>query len=114
MQTHRSGSSGLAAVVASPRVAAAAAAAQARPSRVRARTLVWWHNATTAPLGSVRRSPTNSRSATRRHVDVLPLQNEQFTTKIPVALQSDSPPDLFQQWGGGELADAVRPASSRT
>ena len=29
------------------------------------------------------------------------------TTKIPAALQSDDPPDIFQQWGGGELATQV-------
>ena len=38
----------------------------------------------------------------------MPLQNEQFKTKIPIALQSDSPPDVFQSWGGGGLVDQVK------
>ena len=38
----------------------------------------------------------------------VPLQNEQFTTKIPLALQSNDPPDVFQNWGGGGLVDQVK------
>ena len=37
-----------------------------------------------------------------------PIQNEQFTTKIPLALQSGSPPDIYQQWGGGQEATQVK------
>jgi raffinose/stachyose/melibiose transport system substrate-binding protein len=37
-----------------------------------------------------------------------PIQNEQFTTKIPLALQSTSPPDLYQQWGGGGEATQLK------
>ncbi|WP_245777903.1 extracellular solute-binding protein [Lentzea xinjiangensis] len=39
---------------------------------------------------------------------VEPLQNEQFQTKVPLALQGNTPPDLFQQWGGGALADQMK------
>ena len=40
-------------------------------------------------------------------IKISPLQNEQFKTKIPIALQSNNPPDIFQQWGGGQMADQV-------
>jgi raffinose/stachyose/melibiose transport system substrate-binding protein len=33
-----------------------------------------------------------------------PFQNEQFKTKIPLALKSNNPPDIFQQWGSGQEA----------
>ncbi|HVV19332.1 MAG TPA: extracellular solute-binding protein [Pseudonocardiaceae bacterium] len=39
---------------------------------------------------------------------VNPIQNEQFTTKIPLALQSSSPPDVYQQWGGGQEATQLK------
>ena len=32
-------------------------------------------------------------------IKATPLQNEQFQTKIPIALQSDNAPDVFQQLG---------------
>ena len=39
----------------------------------------------------------------------VPIQNEQLqNVKIPLALQSSSPPDIFQQWGGGALATQVK------
>jgi raffinose/stachyose/melibiose transport system substrate-binding protein len=71
--------------------------------------LTWWHNASTEPgLGFWQGVADEFHKAHPNiTVNVMPLQNEQFTTKIPVALQSSSPPDVFQQWGGGTLADQV-------
>ena len=37
-------------------------------------------------------------------ISVVPIQSDLFTTKMPIALKSDSPPDIFQQWGGGQEA----------
>jgi raffinose/stachyose/melibiose transport system substrate-binding protein len=37
-----------------------------------------------------------------------PIQNEQFTTNVPVALHSSDPPDIYQQWGGGQEATQIR------
>ena len=73
-------------------------------------TLVWWHNAT---QGEGLKLWTSVASEFHKlHPDVtvkaVPVQNEQFTTKIPIALQSDSPPDVFQNWGGGQLVDQVK------
>ena len=32
------------------------------------------------------------------------LENEAFKTKLATAMQSGTPPDLFQSWGGGTMA----------
>src|SRR4051794_26229321 len=65
--------------------------------------ITWWHNATADPGKSFWQTVADEYHAAHPNVtvDVVPIQNEQFTTKIPAALQSDSPPDLYQQWGGG-------------
>ncbi|MFC6023032.1 ABC transporter substrate-binding protein [Plantactinospora solaniradicis] len=72
-------------------------------------TLTWWHNANAEPGLGFWRTVADEYHAKNPHVavDVVPLQNEQFRTRIPVALQSQDPPDVFQSWGGGQLADQV-------
>ena len=71
---------------------------------------MWWHNATQGP--GVKLYKDIAAEFQKQHPDVtikaVPLQNEQFKTKIPIALQSDSPPDVFQSWGGGGLVDQVK------
>ena len=70
-------------------------------------TLVWWHNVTQGP--GVKLYKDIAAEFQKQHpgitIKAVPLQNEQFKTKIPIALQSDSPPDVFQSWGGGGLVD---------
>lgn len=72
-------------------------------------TLTWWHNANTDPGLSFWQTVASNfhKSHPNITVDVVPMQNEQFNTKIPVALQSSNPPDVYQQWGGGQLATQV-------
>jgi len=72
--------------------------------------LTWWHNATTEPLKTVWQQTADAYHKQQPKVSfkINPIQNEQFTTKVPVALQSSSPPDLYQQWGGGQLATQIR------
>lgn len=72
-------------------------------------TITWWHNATADPGKAFWQTVADEYHAAHPKVtiEVVPIQNEQFNTKIPVALQSQDPPDLFQQWGGGQLADQV-------
>ena len=70
-------------------------------------TLVWWHNVTQGPGLKLYKNIASEFQKKYPNVTIkaVPLQNEQFQTKIPIALQSDSPPDVFQSWGGGGLVD---------
>jgi raffinose/stachyose/melibiose transport system substrate-binding protein len=71
--------------------------------------IVWWHNATQDTLKDYFQGAADRY--TQAHPDVTfqiePVQNETIQTKIRVGLQSNDPPDLFQQWGGGDLATQV-------
>lgn len=72
-------------------------------------TLTWWHNRTTEPMKSIWQGIAGDFH--RAHPDVSftiePIQNEQFQTKMPLALQGNTPPDIFQQWGGGALVSQL-------
>jgi raffinose/stachyose/melibiose transport system substrate-binding protein len=70
-------------------------------------TLVWWHNVTQGPGVKLWKDVATEFHKLHPNVTIkaVPLQNEQFKTKIPIALQSNSPPDVFQSWGGGGLVD---------
>ena len=71
---------------------------------------MWWHNVTQGP--GLKLYKDIASEFQKQHpgitIKAVPLQNEQFKTKIPIALQSDSPPDVFQSWGGGGLVDQVK------
>src|SRR5439155_745169 len=62
-------------------------------------TLTWWHNGSSEPLKSLWQQVADDYHAAHPNVTfkIEPIQNEQFQTKVPLALQSDSPPDLYQQ-----------------
>jgi len=91
-------------------VSALVARASASTGRTHAVTITWWHNATAEPGKGFWQKVADDYHAAHPNVtiDVVPTQNEQFPTKIPIALQSDDPPDLFQQWGGGQLNEQVK------
>jgi raffinose/stachyose/melibiose transport system substrate-binding protein len=67
--------------------------------------LTWWHNGTQDPLKSVwdRAAAAYQKAHSGTKINVVPIQNEQFTTKVPLALQSDNPPDIYFNQGGGLL-----------
>ena len=73
-------------------------------------TLVWWNNANQGAGKALWAQVAKEFEASHPGVTIqdVPLQNEQFTTKIPLALQSNDPPDVFQNWGGGGLVDQVK------
>ena len=95
---------GLAAAVA---VAATLASSVGTAAEQQSVTLVWWHNVTQGPGLKLYKNIASEFQKKYPNVTIkaVPLQNEQFQTKIPIALQSDSPPDVFQSWGGGGLVD---------
>ena len=69
-------------------------------------TLTWWNNGNTQPLLGVWQSVAAAFHATHPNVTItdVPIQSDLFTTKMPIALKSNNPPDIFQQWGGGQEA----------
>jgi raffinose/stachyose/melibiose transport system substrate-binding protein len=91
-------------------VASASAVVTSSGSAAEGVTITWWHNADRNPGRDFWAKVAKEYEAKHPGVkiEVLPLQNEQFLTKIPVALQSPDPPDLFQQWGGGQMAEQVK------
>jgi raffinose/stachyose/melibiose transport system substrate-binding protein len=72
-------------------------------------TLTWWHNGNTQPLRGTWQQVANAYHAAHAKVsfNINPIQSNDFATKMPVALKSNNPPDIFQQWGGGNEATQV-------
>jgi raffinose/stachyose/melibiose transport system substrate-binding protein len=91
-------------------VAACGGSSSGPPSSKGPVTLTWWHNGTTNPLLGIWQRAAAGFHAANHNVtlSVSPIQNEQFQTKIPVALQGNNPPDIYQQWGGGGEATQVK------
>jgi raffinose/stachyose/melibiose transport system substrate-binding protein len=69
-------------------------------------TLTFWHNGTTEPIQSIWQDAVDEYEKANPDIkiDVVPIQNEDIDTKIPLALSSDSPPDIYFSRGGGQLA----------
>ena len=73
--------------------------------------LVWWHNANQGPGLALWKDVAKEYHAAHPDVTIKPVafQNEALqNTRIPIALQSNKPPDVFQNWGGGSLVDQVK------
>ena len=73
-------------------------------------TLTWWNNANIQPLLGVFNNVIKGYEAAHPNVTIqnVPMQNEQFKTKVTPALRGSSPPDIFQQWGSGQQATQVQ------
>ncbi len=87
-----------------------AATVKAASSSSKAVTLTWWNNATSGVLLNVFNNAVKAFHAANPDVTIqnVPIQNEVLqNTKIPLALQSNNPPDIFQQWGGGREATEI-------
>ena len=75
-----------------------------RRQEQKAVTLVWWHNANQGAGLALWNQVAKEFHAAHPNVTVkpVPFQNEVLqNTRIPIALQSNNPPDVFQNWGGG-------------
>jgi raffinose/stachyose/melibiose transport system substrate-binding protein len=73
-------------------------------------TLTWWNNATTQPLLGVYQNAIKGFEAQHPNITIknVPIQNELLQdTKIPLALEGNNPPNIYQQWGGGVLGQQV-------
>jgi len=101
-------------VVACAAVLGASSAGLAAPSgekSSKAVTLVWWHNANQGAGKALWDQVAKEFHAAHPDVTVkpVPFQNEVLqNTRIPIALASNKPPDVFQNWGGGSLVDQVK------
>jgi raffinose/stachyose/melibiose transport system substrate-binding protein len=72
-------------------------------------TITWWHNANNDPGLTFWQEVAGEFTAENPHVEIAiePTQNEELREQLPIALNGPEPPDLFQQWGGGEMRDQV-------
>jgi raffinose/stachyose/melibiose transport system substrate-binding protein len=102
----------LAAVIAAATTVLATTAGVAAPKqKTKSVTLVWWHNANQGAGLALWQQVAKEFHAKHPNVTVKPVafQNEVLqNTRIPIALQSNNPPDVFQNWGGGSLVDQVK------
>jgi len=73
-------------------------------------TLSWWNNATSQPLLGVWQSTIAAFQAAHPNVTIqnVPHQNEFFKSNMNIALRSNTPPDIYQQWGGGDEATQLK------
>jgi raffinose/stachyose/melibiose transport system substrate-binding protein len=73
-------------------------------------TLTWWSNANAGPLYSVFQTIMKNYHAAHPNVSFsfVPIQNEDWDTKIQVALQGHKVPDIFFQRGSGYMAAQVK------
>ena len=72
-------------------------------------TIEWWHIQNNDPGLSLWGDIAAEFEAEHPNVsiDITVYENEAFKTAIEPRLQAGEPPDLFQSWGGGELAEQV-------
>ena len=68
-------------------------------------TLTWWHIATTEPVRSLYAGMARDFEAANpgTKIEVVPLENEAFKSKLTTVTQAGDPPDIFHTWGGGVL-----------
>ncbi len=69
-------------------------------------TIEWWHISKDDPGKSLFKGIADAYMAAHPNVtiNITVLENEAFKTKLTTAMQSGTPPDLFQSWGGGTMA----------
>jgi raffinose/stachyose/melibiose transport system substrate-binding protein len=67
--------------------------------------LVWWHISTAEDQRAIWEQMAQEYVAQNPNVsiEITVLENEAFKAKLATAMQSGSPPDIFQSWGGGVL-----------
>ena len=75
-------------------------------------TLNWWHNANQAgPLQTYWQKVANDFHALHPTVTIKISAietNDLQRNRIPAALLSGNPPDIFESWGGGEISEQVQ------
>jgi raffinose/stachyose/melibiose transport system substrate-binding protein len=90
-----------------PSAAASEAPSEAPPSEAAAPvTIEWWHISKDDPGKTLFKGIADAYMAAHPNVtiNITVLENEAFKTKLATQMQSGTPPDLFQSWGGGTMA----------
>ena len=100
---------GLAGVGAGAVLLGACGGEQAPPAANTPQTINWWHIQTGDPLKPVWLDFANQYHAAHTNVTIKPTdyENQAFKDKLTTVTQANDPPDLFQSWGGGVLAQQV-------
>jgi raffinose/stachyose/melibiose transport system substrate-binding protein len=74
-------------------------------------TLTWWHNFNTDGAGKTLWAKIANDFHTLHPtvtINVVPIEtNDLQRNRLPAALLTNSPPDIFQAWGGGEMQEQV-------
>ncbi len=67
--------------------------------------IVWWHISTQEDQRENWQNLANAfvKEHPEVSIEITVLENEAFKAKLATAMQSGSPPDIFQSWGGGVL-----------
>ncbi len=91
---------------AAPSVAASEAPSEAPSQAAAPVTIEWWHISKDDPGKTLFKGIADAYMAAHPNVtiNITVLENEAFKTKLTTQMQSGTPPDLFQSWGGGTMA----------
>ena len=94
-------------VIAAFALSACGPAAPAASTKV---TINWWHISTKDPGLSLWQKFANEYMAAHPNVtiNITVLENEAFKTKLTTVMQSGTPPDIFQSWGGGDMNSQIK------
>jgi raffinose/stachyose/melibiose transport system substrate-binding protein len=70
----------------------------------------WWHITTGEPGKTVFQEMADAymKANPGVQIEITILENDAFKTKLNTVMQSGNPPDLFQSWGGGVMAEYAR------
>jgi raffinose/stachyose/melibiose transport system substrate-binding protein len=70
----------------------------------------WWHITTADEQKAVWQKLADEYMADHPNVkiEITVLENEAFKTKLTTVMQSGTPPDIFQSWGGGTMNEYAK------
>ncbi|HEX2913700.1 MAG TPA: extracellular solute-binding protein [Chloroflexia bacterium] len=87
----------------------AAVVPPAKPSGLTGK-ISWWHITTGEPGKSAWQAMADAymKANPGVQIEITILENDAFKTKLTTVMQSGNPPDLFQSWGGGVMAEYAR------
>ncbi len=101
-----------------PAAPPAPSSAQEQPTQAQAQapapaekvTITWWHITTAENQKAVWQKLADEYMAANPNVtiEITVLENEAFKTKLTTVMQSGTPPDIFQSWGGGVMNEYAK------